>query len=54
MFQIGDYVYADDWAYGMIIDIDYDTQEALVEFETISGGGSLWFFFDELELDKQW
>lgn len=24
MFEIGDYVYANDWRYGQIIDLDYD------------------------------
>lgn len=47
MFEIGDYVYAGDWFYGIITDI-YD-DGAVVEFETAGGGGSLFFDFDELE-----
>ena len=32
MFEVGDYVYASDWCYGRIIDLDYDG--AFIEFET--------------------
>lgn len=44
-FEIGDQVYAGDWCYGQIIDISFENREALVEFDTESGGGSLWFEF---------
>lgn len=50
-FQLGDWVYASDWCYGQIVDVDGDW--ALVEFETERGGGSLWFHFDELELAEE-
>ena len=47
-FEVDDWVYAGDWLYGQIADIDYDKGEALVEFDTGSGGGSVWFEFGEL------
>ena len=47
-FEIGDWVYAGDWCYGQIVDIDFEKGEALVEFDTGTGGGSLWFEFGEL------
>lgn len=47
-FEVGDQVYAGDWCYGQIVDIDFEKGEALVEFDTGSGGGSLWFEFREL------
>ena len=50
-FQIGDMVYASDWCYGEIVDIDRDKRIAYVEFDTCSGGGCLPFDFDELKLD---
>lgn len=50
-FQIGDWVYASDWCYGQIMDIDGDS--ALVEFETERGGGSFWFYIDALELAEE-
>lgn len=46
-FNIGDWVYGDDWCYGQIMDID--NKGALVEYETAGGGGSFWFNFCELE-----
>ena len=46
MFEIGDRVYASDWCYGVIIDIN--DEGAVVEFETSRGGG-FFFYFDELE-----
>ena len=46
MFEIGDYVYASDWCYGQIIDLDHDG--AFVEFETPGGGGTCYFYYDEL------
>lgn len=47
-FEIGDQVYAGDWCYGKIVDIDFEKGEALVEFDTGTGEGSLWFEFGEL------
>ena len=51
-FEVDDWVYAGDWLYGQIADIDYDKGEALVEFDTGSGGGSVWFEFGELTRDS--
>lgn len=45
-FEIGDKVYAGDWFYGTIVDIDGDI--AFCEFETERGGGTLAFKFREL------
>ena len=47
-FEIGDQVYTGDWCYGQIIDISFENKEALVEFDTGTGRGSLWFEFGEL------
>ena len=47
MFEIGDYVYASDWCYGRIVDLD--DEGAFVEFETTGGGGTCWFYLDELK-----
>ena len=40
-FQLGDWVYASDWCYGQIIDIDEDY--IWVEFDTGIGGGTCSF-----------
>lgn len=45
-FQIGDWVYADDWCYGQITDIY--SGWAHVEFNTGSGGGNFSFKLSEL------
>ena len=45
-FQIGEWVYVDDWFYGRIMDIDGES--VFVEFETDRGGGSLSFNLCEL------
>ena len=45
-FEIGDKVYASDWYYGTIIDIDRDL--AAVEFETERGVGTYVFTLDQL------
>lgn len=45
-FNIGDWVYASDWCYGQIVDID--NKGARVEYETPGGGGNFWFDFNEL------
>ena len=45
--MIGDYVYASDWCFGEIVDMDDDG--AWVEFETGRGGGTSYFNFDEIE-----
>ena len=46
-FKIGDYVYACDWCYGQVVDMD--EYGALVEIDTGTGGGSLWFSYSELQ-----
>lgn len=48
IFEIGDWVYAGDWCYGQIVDLDFENREALAEFDTGSGGGSFWFEFGEM------
>lgn len=48
IFEVGDWVYAGDWCYGQIIGLDFENREALVEFDTGSGGGSFWFEFGEM------
>lgn len=45
-FEIGDWVYADDWCYGQIVDMH--SSWAIVEFETYGGGGSYSFKLTEL------
>jgi hypothetical protein len=50
-FQIGDYVYASDWCYGQIIDID--DEFIYVEFDTGSGGGTWGFEADEVRLAEE-
>ena len=47
-FQIGDWVYAADWCYGQIIDIDEDS--VWIEFETAGGGGTWAFDVDQVRL----
>lgn len=47
-FQIGDYVYASDWCYGQVVDIDGDFVS--VEFDTCSGGGTCLFEAHEVRL----
>ena len=48
-FNIGDWVYASDWCYGQIVDIDMKHDTAVVEFDIDSGGGSMSFGYDELQ-----
>ena len=50
-FKVGDYVYAGDWCYGIIVEIENDV--AYVEFETYCGGGCFSFGLDELEHAKE-
>ena len=45
-FKVGDKVYASDWCYGTIVDID--GYIVLVEFETECGGGTAGFHLREL------
>lgn len=46
-FNIGDYVYAEDWCYGKIV---YLTDKyAEIDFDTMRGGGSLTFSLDDLK-----
>lgn len=47
-FEIGDYVYASDWCYGQVVDIDGDFIS--VEFDTGSGGGTAIFEAYEVRL----
>ena len=47
-FKIDDWVYASDWCYGQIMDIDEEAGEALVSYETERGGGSFYFDISEL------
>ena len=49
-FNVGDYVYASDWCYGVIVEIENDV--AYVEFNTDCGGGCMPFGLDELERAK--
>lgn len=47
-FNIGDWVYGDDWCYGQIVDIEDDGEYADVEYATPSGGGCMPFHISEL------
>ena len=47
-FEIGDWVYAGEWCYGQILELEDDC--AHVEFDTGFGGGCLPFELSELEL----
>ena len=46
-FNVGDWVYASDWCYGCITEIEDGF--AVVEFNTDCGGGSFSFLFEELK-----
>lgn len=46
-FKVGDWVYADDWLYGQIVDMH--SSWAVVEFETANGGGNFSFKLSELQ-----
>ena len=46
-FNIGDWVYASDWCYGCIIEIEDGS--AVVEFDTDSGGGNCSFMLEDLK-----
>jgi hypothetical protein len=46
-FEIGDYVFAEDWCYGRIVYIHGGYAE--VDFETTGGGGCLSFSFEDLK-----
>lgn len=46
-FKIGDWVYADDWCYGQIREIDKNIVD--VEFSTGTGGGNFCFELSELQ-----
>lgn len=48
-FKVGDWVYASDWCYGQIVEIDEDNL-AHVEFDTGTGGGCMPFELSELDL----
>jgi hypothetical protein len=47
-FKLGDHVYASDWCYGQVVDIDGDF--VMVEFDTGSGGGMCTFEAHEVRL----
>ena len=47
-FKVGDYVYASDWCFGMIVEMLDDG--AYVEFDTDFGGGTTFFEYDEMKL----
>lgn len=49
VFKVGDWVYASDWCYGQIVEIDGDNL-AYVEFDTGTGGGCMSFELSELKL----
>lgn len=49
-FSVGNYVYADDFCYGKIVEIEGEV--AYVEFDTGNGGGCLPFNLNELKLAK--
>lgn len=51
-FKIGDKVYASDWCYGTIIDIDHAQNLIMVEFETSGGGGTASFSPDDVHLEE--
>ena len=46
-FNVGDWVYASDWCYGVITDIKDDF--AVVEFDTDFGGGNCSFMLKDLK-----
>ena len=46
-FNVGDWVYASDWCYGCIIEIENGF--AIVEFDTDSGGGNCSFMLEDLK-----
>ena len=46
-FYVGDWVYASDWCYGCITEIEDGS--AVVEFDTDCGGGSCSFLFEDLK-----
>ena len=50
-FQIGDWVYAEDWCYGQIVEISGD--EVAVEFDTTFGGGTCFFNVNDLVHAKE-
>ena len=52
IFKVGDWVYGGDWCYGQIMDIDEKKEEAVVEFDTGSGGGSMFFNLEDLQAAK--
>lgn len=51
-FQIGDKVYASDWCYGTVVDIDFAQKSVSVEFETSGGGGTACFAFEDVRLEE--
>ena len=47
-FKVGDWVYASDWCYGQIVDIEESGECADVEFSTDGGGGCFAFPISDL------
>lgn len=52
-FKIGDKVFASDWCYGTIVDVDSAQNQVMVEFETSGGGGTASFDIKDVRLEKQ-
>lgn len=48
VINIGDKVYASDWCYGTVVDIDTEHDIVSVEFETSGGGGTASFSIGEV------
>ena len=46
-FNVGDWVYASDWCYGCITEIEDGF--AVVEFDTYFGGGNCKFMLEDLK-----
>ena len=46
-FEVGDYVFAEDWCYGRIVYLN--NQYAEVDFDTTNGGGCLTFALEDLK-----
>ena len=47
--KIGDKVYASDWCYGTVVDIDAEHDIVSVEFETSGGGGTASFSINDVQ-----
>lgn len=47
-FELGDYVYGEDWCFGQIVKLEEDG--VWVEFDTERGGGTCVFDYDQIKL----